>query len=67
MKINVIADINNIINQPTAYGYLVVRRDDTTAALWYYGFYEDKERAERAAVEINNGLVLEVVKGATND
>lgn len=60
MKINVIADINNIINQPTAHGYLVARRDDTTAALWYYGFYEDKDRANQAAVEIGNGVVLEV-------
>ena len=62
MKINVFADINNITNQPTTNGYLVVRRDERTAALWYYGFYENKERAERAAFEIRNGVVLEVGK-----
>jgi len=60
MKIQVIADINNIINHPNAQGYLVVRRDEITARLWYYGFYTDKDRANRAALEIGNGLILEV-------
>ena len=66
MKIQVIADINNIINQPNAQGYLVVRRDEITARLWYYGFYTDKDRANRAALEIGNGLILEV-KDADSD
>lgn len=60
MKIQVIADINNIINQPTEHGYLVVRRDEITAQLWYYGFYTDKDRADKAALEIRNGIVMEV-------
>lgn len=63
MKINVIADINNMPTKPiTKHGYLVARQDITTghADLWYYGFYEDKDRANQAAVEIRNGVVLEV-------
>ena len=63
MKINVIADINNMPTKPiTKHGYLVARQDITTghADLWYWGFYEDKDRANQAAVEIRNGIVLEV-------
>ena len=62
MKINVIADINNMPTKPiTKHGYLVARQDITTghADLWYWGFYEDKDRANQAAVEIGNGVVLE--------
>ena len=68
MKINVTADIQNMPSKPiTEHGYIVARQDITTghADLWYYGFYEDKDRANQAAVEIRNGVVLEVVKGAT--
>ena len=64
MKINVIADINNMPTKPiTKHGYLVARQDITTghADLWYWGFYEDKDRANQAAVEIRNGIVLETV------
>ena len=63
MKINVIADIRNMPTKPiTEHGYLVARQDITTghADLWYWGLYEDKDRANQAAVEIRNGVVLEV-------
>ena len=62
MKINVTADIRNMPTKPiTEHGYIVARQDITagSADLWYWGFYTDKDRAERAAVEIRNGVVLE--------
>jgi len=45
-------------------GYIVVRRSEGTGELWYYGNYEDdKDRANDAAIEIKNGIVLCVQKG----
>ena len=41
-------------------GFIVVRRDDHDASLWFYGVYESKELARNVAIEIGNGLVLEV-------
>lgn len=37
-------------------GYMVVRCVNTT--LWYYGFYNDMQRAAEVAVELGNGLIL---------
>lgn len=42
-------------------GWVVARRDDYTAALWYYGTYDDKKQAEDIAIELENGVVLESV------
>lgn len=42
-------------------GWMVARRDDYTAELWYYGTYETEERAENVALELENGIVLESV------
>ncbi len=48
------------------HGWMVVRRcvdeskDKAVVELWYYGFFEDEERAHRAAWEIGNGIVLEI-------
>ena len=59
------AEIRNAPAKPMPVGYYLVARQDITAGkptLWYYGCYADKERAEQAAVEIRNGLVLEVVE-----
>ena len=41
-------------------GYIVARYVD--GDLWYYGFYEDVDRAVLVASELGNGLVLEVNK-----
>ena len=38
--------------------FMVVRLCD--ARLWYYGTYDDESRAIQAALEIGNGLVVEV-------
>ena len=62
MKTNVTADIRNMPTKPiTENGYIVARQDITagSADLWYWGFYTDKDRAEQAAVEIRNGVILE--------
>ena len=39
-------------------GWMVVRRMDT--GLWYYGFYENEEKANQVAIEINNGVVVKL-------
>lgn len=43
-------------------GYVVARQDITCGKpqLWYYGCFKERERAEKVAVEIRNGVVLEV-------
>ncbi len=58
------AEILNMPGKPiTEHGWLVARQDITIGKpqLWYYGFYVEKDRADRAAVEIGNGVVLEVL------
>ena len=39
-------------------GFMVARLDGID--LWYYGIYNDKERAENVAREIGNGVVFEL-------
>lgn len=39
-------------------GYIVARQD--SGELWFYGLYDGKKQAENVAVEIGNGVVLEV-------
>lgn len=58
------AKIINAPGKPMPKGsYLVARQDITVGhpELWYYGCFKEKERAEEAAVEIRNGVVLEVI------
>lgn len=52
-----------IKNTPTDVksGWVVARRDDFTAELWYYGTYKTEERAYDVAQELDNGVVLESV------
>ena len=41
-------------------GFIVARRDDYTAKLWYYGRYDTEARAYEVAKELDNGIVLEL-------
>jgi len=51
--------INNMPKE-IQYPYIVVRRiKDTT--LWYWGQYKDKTEADKWAVEIGNGFVVEAL------
>ena len=51
--------INNMPKE-IHYPYIVVRRiEDTT--LWYWGQYRDRAEADKWAVEIGNGFVVEAV------
>lgn len=43
--------------------YLVVRISE--GALWYYGAYTEKHRADYAAFEIGNGLVVQMARGVS--
>ena len=43
-------------------GYMVARRDNYTAELWYYGVYDEEKRAYDIALELENGIVLESVE-----
>lgn len=58
-KINAIVKVNNLPNVEEE-GFMVVRRDEYDASLWYYGTYDTEDRAKEVAVEIGNGLYLEV-------
>ena len=42
--------------------YLVVRISE--GALWYYGTYKEKHRADYAAMECGNAIVVELSKSA---
>ena len=53
------AEIHNMPEDRDRHGFMVVRRSED-GSLWYYGTYPVKERAEEGAVEIGNGIVLEV-------
>jgi hypothetical protein len=48
--------VNNLPNYELR-KYIVARYD--RQKLWFYGTYDDKERAESVAKEIGNGLVVE--------
>lgn len=52
--------VNNLPHDDFGTGYMVVRRGEHDASLWYYGFYQDKKRAQEIAVEVGNGIVLEI-------
>jgi hypothetical protein len=39
--------------------WIVARRDDSDARLWYYGNYSTEERALAVALELGNGIVVE--------
>jgi len=55
-----IAKVNNTPKDVKT-GWMVARRDDYTAELWYYGVFETEERAQNVALELENGIVLESV------
>ena len=55
--IGVTAKINNLFGDPE-FPYIVARRDEQTAELWWYGSYETEERAYDVAVKIGDGIVL---------
>jgi len=61
MKINAIVDINNIPKEFES-RYIVARRDENTAYLWYYGEHDSKQVAYSVAREIRNGIVIELAE-----
>lgn len=50
--------INNIPDMTDKHGYMVVINDNSD--LWYYGLYEDYDRAKQAATEIDNKFVVKI-------
>jgi len=60
-RLCVVAEIFNMPHKLKS-GWLVARLDITLMKpqLWYYGLYDDKDRAEQVAYELRNGIVLEV-------
>ena len=56
-KINAIVKVNNL-PEVEEIGFMVVRQDD--GELWYYGTFDTEERAKEVAIEIGNGLYIEV-------
>ena len=53
--------VNNLPDEFNPSGkYLVIRYCGD--ALWYYGTYKEKHRADYALMEIGNGFIVELVK-----
>lgn len=50
--------VNNMPSNRIKNGFLVCRVVD--GELWFYGLYDLKDRADKAAAEIGNGIVVEV-------
>lgn len=42
--------------------FIVARRDDETAELWYWGQYDDEQEAYRVARKLGNGVVIELAE-----
>lgn len=42
--------------------FVVARRDDKTAELWYWGQYDDEQEAYRVARKLGNGVVIELAE-----
>lgn len=61
MEINVKVSVNNVPEEFES-RYIVARRDENTAYLWYYGEYDSEERAYSVAREIRNGVVIELAE-----
>ena len=61
MKVTVSVEVDNMpANIRT--GWMVIRRDEHDAQLWYYGIYPEKEKADIAALEIGNGIVTYITE-----
>ena len=50
----------NILNAPEKLHRYTVVRYDEHGRLWYYGTYDNKDRAVMAQAEIGNGILIEV-------
>ena len=51
-------EVNNVReNARGAEGYMVVRLVD--GELWFYGLYEDEERAKSAVAELGNAFIID--------
>ena len=61
MEINAKVSVNNVPEEFES-RYIVARRDENTAYLWYYGEYDSEERAYSVAREIRNGVVIELAE-----
>lgn len=59
------AKVNNVPEYAEKRKAWVVRYDDSTKALWFYAAWDDEEKAEQTAEEIENGLVVYNQKGET--
>ena len=59
-RVMLIANVKNLPTYPLR-KYVVARYDENTQSLWFYGSYDEDEyeKANRAAEEIGNGVVLE--------
>jgi len=58
MTVKAFIEINNAPEKLCR--YTVVRRSED-GQLWYWGTYDDKNRAEMAAAEIGNGILIKMM------
>lgn len=50
-------NINNFPEYAKEYKYIVVQRID--GELWFWGAWDDRNKANEAALELGNGVVIE--------
>lgn len=53
-----LAEVNNLPDDIEIEKYVVVKIDDFTRELWFWGAYDDKKRAKKAANDVD-GIILE--------
>ena len=60
-ELNVTVVIHNIPDYAVnEHGFMVARREDYTAELWFYGLYDTIDEAKSIAVSIGNGIVVQI-------
>lgn len=50
-------EINNLPIYAKGYNYIVAR--DVDGELWFWGAWDDRNKANEAALELGNGVVIE--------
>lgn len=61
----VVVEVKNVPDYAEKHPFWVVRFDDNTRALWFYGAWDDKTKAEQCVEETMNGLLVLNRKGET--
>ena len=58
MRGQAMVEVNNVPDYAKDLPFWVARYDENTKALWFYGAWEEKAKAEQAVDELFNGLII---------